>query len=464
MAEQPELPVELHEALVAYLDGELSDGDAAELERQLDADPLLQKAMRELEESWKLLDDLTPASPEQPSTNAFTQATLTRAIDSIRQTSPSSNSAGSPWSRAARRLVVLLAAFAAGIASYGATATWLGHSQTELLRNLPLIAQVDRYRNLDDLEHLRTLAELFSAANHVGDSLGTEFALEQATLDERRAWMHSLDRQALHQMQAKSQRYFALSSPQQRQLKSLHAAIQSAPDQESLQHAMLMYTQWLGSLTSVQRAALLSMGREERLAAITTALEEAERTLVAGTPLERADLERLRTWSRDFIAENHERLMRRLPAEARRSWSRVAPSRQRLMLLNVLLRRFRPLGPVSDDELAQLTASLTPKAQAALSAAKGQDRELLAQWLQRANMPRIPSWARTPSPAKLEAFYRTLSLGRRRYLDQLPPAQSRDALLTLYFLQRRTERRLGAPASPSARPPASASRSSQPMP
>ena len=453
MTDAPELTAEQRESLVAYLDGELTEAEKAKFEQELASSPALQEAKRQLEQTWEMLDAWEPADSSHRSTNAFTQVTVSLAAESLTPGKTDTTSPSTGKKRTARLGLLAAAAIAICLIAYNATASWLSHQDDVLLDQLPLIVQVDRYRSVDDLEYLRSVAAMF-ASTEAGEAPTNHFTLAEAPIDRRRDWVKSLDEESLFELRAKHGRYLQLDSATQQRMLDLHAAIQQAPNRQELQQGLLLYTKWLGSLSAVQRTSLLSMGREQRLAALETALEaltvEADpqsRALVIDTPLKPSDLQVLRRWSRDYIEANRDMLSRRLPPEARRTWETATATRQRFMLLNVLTRPFRPLGPVASTELEQLTKTLSPAAREALERDTTNQRELLAEWLQRATTTARPGWTPTPTLAALKAFYRTLTPGKRRYLDQLPPAQSREALIAMYVLDRRRRPR-PQPAAP----------------
>lgn len=65
-------PRHLHEHLVAYLDGELSDAAVREVEQQLARNPELRRNAEAYEKTWELLDEL----PQMRATDEFTTKTI----------------------------------------------------------------------------------------------------------------------------------------------------------------------------------------------------------------------------------------------------------------------------------------------------------------------------------------------------------------------------------------------------
>jgi len=65
-------PDPLEERLVAYLDGELDDAQAREIEELLATDPKAREILAGLERTWSLLDKLSPGQVD----DAFTRTTI----------------------------------------------------------------------------------------------------------------------------------------------------------------------------------------------------------------------------------------------------------------------------------------------------------------------------------------------------------------------------------------------------
>src|ERR1051325_9808599 len=72
MSEQPPLSDEDRAALVAYLDGELDEEAAREVETRISQDPTVRAEVESLKRTWDLLDYLPRAEPSP----SFTHRTL----------------------------------------------------------------------------------------------------------------------------------------------------------------------------------------------------------------------------------------------------------------------------------------------------------------------------------------------------------------------------------------------------
>jgi anti-sigma factor RsiW len=149
------------ETLVAYLDGELSESETAQLEARLANEPALRDRLHSLQQTWDLLDSLPAVrTPEH-----FTRSTIEFAVRQVATESPG----GRTWLN--RWLPLLLSAAATaltGTVTYQAVRTARNAPYRELVRDLRVIENFDLYRtvdrNLDFVEFLTKLdqAQLFS--------------------------------------------------------------------------------------------------------------------------------------------------------------------------------------------------------------------------------------------------------------------------------------------------------------
>lgn len=157
------LTEEQRENLVAYLDGELDDDEAAKVERLLAENPEAREAAELLSRTMALLDELPHVSTSQD----FTARTLS-AIQVVRAEETPAKSRFERWSGPVRRTVVLCAVVvalgAAGLVGYFSTTRWIPDPAEQLIRDLPLIENVDKYSEVDDIAFLRALekSELFN--------------------------------------------------------------------------------------------------------------------------------------------------------------------------------------------------------------------------------------------------------------------------------------------------------------
>ena len=153
---QPADGAEFREQLVAYLDGELAPAAAREIERRLAREPKVQEELRQLQQAWDLLDRLPRAEVDAK----FTRSTV--EMIAVAAEKEAERPAASLWNRWPRlwKAAGLAAACATGylIVRFG----WPDPNQ-QLLRDLPVLENLEAYRQTPDLDFLRRLgdADLF---------------------------------------------------------------------------------------------------------------------------------------------------------------------------------------------------------------------------------------------------------------------------------------------------------------
>ena len=145
-------PASLDEQLVAYLDGELDVESRRRVEELLGSDAQARRRLQELQRTWDVLDDLDAVPPG----NQFTQTTLemvaVAADQDVRQ-----SLAEAPHRRRRHWLaagLILLAALAGG---FFAVVRLAPDPNRQLVEDLPVLENLDEYRQIDDLEFLRLL-------------------------------------------------------------------------------------------------------------------------------------------------------------------------------------------------------------------------------------------------------------------------------------------------------------------
>ena len=144
--------LDFREELVAYLDGELGAEQIRKIEQRLADDPEARRALQGLERSWHLLDELgAPAVDEDFTRTTLEMVALAAGKDASRIR------AEAPRRRRRWRIAAaggLLAAALAGLAAAGLLAP---DPNRQLLQDLPVLENLDQYRQIDGVEFLRML-------------------------------------------------------------------------------------------------------------------------------------------------------------------------------------------------------------------------------------------------------------------------------------------------------------------
>ena len=142
------------DALVAYLDGELDAEASHEFERRLSEDPDLRRRLQQHQQAWDLLENM----PLTEAGNTFTRTTVemiaVSASEDVRQVKRAET----------RRRRFTWAACGLGLA-LAASVGYLAVSLTasvpnrKLVQDLPIIENLDAYRNAETVDFLRALKQ-----------------------------------------------------------------------------------------------------------------------------------------------------------------------------------------------------------------------------------------------------------------------------------------------------------------
>ncbi|MSR60273.1 MAG: hypothetical protein EXS05_21975 [Planctomycetaceae bacterium] len=157
------LSAEQRENLIAYLDGELEEPGAQEVEQVLAESVVARHEIDMLSRTWDLLNVL----PGVKVSDEFSRKTLS-SIRAAEQ--PKTRIGGDALSRNLRRGFVL-AAWAALVAAFGFVGyqglhSWVPNEASQLFEEYDVIANLDDYQEIGDIEFLRTLKEKHTLAEH----------------------------------------------------------------------------------------------------------------------------------------------------------------------------------------------------------------------------------------------------------------------------------------------------------
>ena len=143
----------IDEELVAYLDGELSPEQSQQVETRLGIDPEYRQRLRQLEHTWELLDELPPTDP----TASFTRSTMEMVVNCATR---DHNQRRRNFFMLPLRIAVMLGLplILAG-ATYGVTRWYQSLPYAELLKDLPVIENVDVYTKAERIEFLEMLRQ-----------------------------------------------------------------------------------------------------------------------------------------------------------------------------------------------------------------------------------------------------------------------------------------------------------------
>jgi hypothetical protein len=146
----PADPALLEEQLVAYLDHELDEAAGRRIEKLLAADPQVRQRLRQLQQSWDALDELLPTDLEP----SFTRSTLEMVALAAEE---EAHQKRGPAPRRRRVWLGLAGVALAGLAGYLAAWRFWPDPNEQLLRDLPVLENLDQYQKIDDVKFLRKL-------------------------------------------------------------------------------------------------------------------------------------------------------------------------------------------------------------------------------------------------------------------------------------------------------------------
>ncbi len=158
MEKIPRLSPEQRSNLVAYLDGELPEQAAKEIEQVLAKSPAVQHDVEMLSRTWDLLDEL-PRLAGAADFSARTMSIVQKA-EAPRPFLPPSLVArfrGERLRRAAIGGTWVAGLMLAAAAGFFVTYRLVPDGSDELLRNLPVIEKLDEYSNVESIEFLKQL-------------------------------------------------------------------------------------------------------------------------------------------------------------------------------------------------------------------------------------------------------------------------------------------------------------------
>jgi anti-sigma factor RsiW len=164
-ATTPENEDALFEQLVAYLDGELDPESVREVEQRLANDPSARRLLRDLQSSWDMLDELPKA---EVSAN-FTQTTV--SMVAVRAAEETAHSRGNNWRRSGKWLAGAVALLASALLGYVTVQSVYSQPDRQLLRDLPVIENLDMYQSAENVRFLRSLAQEGLFDEESGDEL-----------------------------------------------------------------------------------------------------------------------------------------------------------------------------------------------------------------------------------------------------------------------------------------------------
>lgn len=169
MADFKRLTSEQRTNLVAYLDGELDEGEVREIETVLAQSTIARTDVEGLARTYEMLDLL-----ERPKASVdFTEKTLaTVQLEQVK-----GDVRDTRWEKYSR-LLLIFGGWTIGLlgvtsVAFLATNQWMPRPEDELLRELPVIEELDAFAEVDNVVFLQRLARQTALLNEMRE-LATE--------------------------------------------------------------------------------------------------------------------------------------------------------------------------------------------------------------------------------------------------------------------------------------------------
>jgi hypothetical protein len=254
----------IDEELTAYLDGELSASNAADLERRLVDDLPLRNRLASLRKAYDLLDDL----PETPHNRNFTQSTIEMVVADLKQSAanPIAPSVLTPtkinWFEWPRILAPILSMLAVGttigtLAAFSQIRSEL--SQLSLISNIPGLQDTSEIGVATDIAKEKELIEYLSdryidrAIPHLPTSVW-----------QRRNWVRSLNQTQIAKLESAKELLLKLPVDNRVRLEAVQSQIDARPDADTINQAIRVTGTVLDSLPSTKRQDLDGQTAEQR--------------------------------------------------------------------------------------------------------------------------------------------------------------------------------------------------------
>ena len=138
---------QLDQLLVAYLDGELDERSAAELESRLATDEALRSRLHEYQKTWDMLDAVETKGPDE----AFVKSTIEMVVTGTQ-------ARARKWHRWPVRVALGLAALVApGVAAFTAIRHYQNQPYRDFVSQLEFWENVDMYDQVDSLQFVQRM-------------------------------------------------------------------------------------------------------------------------------------------------------------------------------------------------------------------------------------------------------------------------------------------------------------------
>ena len=265
------------ERIVAYLDGELSAEESAQVEQQLATDADFRQALQGAERAWTALDELPMVQVDKE----LAHTTMEMVVVAARNDIEAKTIALPVQRRKHKTKTVLLATMVMLLGALVFRVLW-NNPNRRLLADLPVIQNVDIYSQFQSIEFLQHLDRLLGKRNEKLSTSDAEQLQAKAVVfqqvaadDGREARLGLLSDDEKIVLRAKLNRFSDLSPQQKAEMRQLHEQLLADDDRQQLLQTMFRYQQWLSELSQSQQYEYRELKASKRAVRVVREMERA---------------------------------------------------------------------------------------------------------------------------------------------------------------------------------------------
>ena len=412
------------EQIVAYLDGELSAEESAQVEQQLASDEHYRQELQSMDRAWSALDLLPAASAD----DNFSKTTMELVVQDARR-EVEQRTLALPVQRRKRSLTnALMLGTCALLGMLVFRMVWHNPNR-QLLADLPVIQYIDLYSQFKKASFLENIHQELGNSSWAPEveSQTLESQLQEFQLvssaDTQESWLSRQTPEEKASLRAKFNRFQGLSSTEQQRRRGLHEQIRSIGDERVLL-TLMQYQQWIRQLSPTEQYELHQhTSPQDRAKQVARMIEEQRRRVAL--ELSEEQLGELFTTVRRHAKREARSQWEKMPKREQRAWENLGPEQVQGWIRNQMKQ--------SDlqELLKDLSAILPSAAREQLHAMSREERHgQMWNWLRQAWMLERPHGKRGEvSQEQLEAFFskdllaaaqeKLLALPREEMLQQL---------------------------------------------
>lgn len=290
----------IDEQLTAYLDGELTPAESANLERNLVDDQSLRKRLAELRQAYDLLDKI----PETPHKQSFTQSTISMVVQEVKQAqvepvaTTTVVSAKRHWFAWPNILAVIALSIFAGLGLGGLGAMLQTRNE---LANLSVVANLP---GLQDVGEWRVAQEL-SKDGELIDYLSERYSDRSIpslpeSLWSRRSWVQALNPVQIAKLENGREQLIKLPRETVARLAAMQYQVDEQPNAESINRTIRVVGHVLDAMPNSRRQDLEGSTPEQRIRMLREHLHFRAAMFYAAD-LTPEDTQAIEDWSRNDL-------------------------------------------------------------------------------------------------------------------------------------------------------------------